>query len=79
MRVPPTAAGGNGAADGLVELLGREIAEEVGVELADRRLVADAEAAVDDLDGQFAVCRRVAVGDPQTSSRFWTSRCEPMT
>ena len=51
-------------ANGLVELLDREIAEEVGVELADRRAVADAEAAVDDLDGQLAVGRRIAVGDP---------------
>src|SRR5918995_4663340 len=63
MRVPPTATCGNGAADGLVERLGCEIAEEVGVELADRRLVADAETAVHDLDGQFAVRRSVAIGN----------------
>src|SRR5215217_1924245 len=63
MRVPPTAPCGDGAADCLVEFLGSQIAEEVGVKLADRRLVAYAETAVHDLDGQFAVRRCIAVGD----------------
>ena len=43
MRVPPTAARGDCATDRLIERLWREIAEEVCVELADRRLVANAE------------------------------------
>src|SRR3954464_15800183 len=60
MRVPPTAACGDCAADRLVELLGSKIAEEVGVELADRRLVADAQTTIHDLDGQFPVGRRIA-------------------
>src|SRR5829696_6785357 len=63
MRVPPTATRGDGAADRLVELLRGQVAEEVGIELADRRLVAHAETAVHDLDGQFAVRRRIAIGD----------------
>src|SRR5918997_3625659 len=48
MRVPPTATRGNCAANRLVELLRGQIAEEVRVELADRRLVANAETAVHD-------------------------------
>src|SRR5918997_4218588 len=63
MRVPPTAARGDCTVDRLVELLRSQIAEEVGVELTDRRLVANAETAVDDLNGQFAVSGRIAVGD----------------
>src|SRR5215211_4850253 len=42
MRVPPTAAAGDCAANRLIERLGREITKEVGIELADRRLVANA-------------------------------------
>src|SRR5215213_2679113 len=64
MRISPTAATSDGVADCLIEHLGRQVAEEVRVELADRRLVAHAEAAVHDLDGQFPVSRCIAVGDP---------------
>src|SRR5215207_9716282 len=64
MRVPPAAASGDCAADRIVELLRGQIAEEVGVELADRRLVTNAQTAVHDLDGELPVCRRIAVGNP---------------
>ena len=47
--------------NGLVERFDREIAVVVGVELEDRRAVADAKAAVDDLDGQLAVGGGAAV------------------
>src|SRR5687768_367623 len=63
MRVPPTATGGNCAADRLVELLRGQVSEEIRVELADRCLIANAETAVHYLDGQLAVCRRIAVRD----------------
>src|SRR5215213_8741291 len=64
MCVPPTATRGDCAADRLVELLRGQVAKEVGIELADRCLVANAETAIHDLHGQFTVRRRVAVGDP---------------
>src|SRR3954454_16419101 len=63
MRVPPTATRGDCTADRLVELLRGQVTEEVGIELADRRLVAHAETAVHDLDGEFTVSGRTAVGD----------------
>jgi len=64
MRVPPTAAPGDGAANSHIELFRSEISEKVGVELADWRAVAHPQTAIDDLDGQFTVGGRTPVINP---------------
>jgi hypothetical protein len=61
MGVSPTSARGNCGAKGFVQLVDGEIAMKVGVEFADRRAVTHAETAIDDLNRQFAICRRSAV------------------
>jgi hypothetical protein len=63
MCVPPTATRGDDAADSIVQRLGRKIAEKLGVELADWRVVANSEAAIDDLHRELAVGRGLPIAD----------------
>jgi len=70
MMRPLCWASGDHLLNDLVEPFGGEIAIKTVVDFGDWSPIADAETAVDDLDRQFAVGRRVAITNPMPIREF---------
>lgn len=70
MMCPLCRTSGNHLLDDFIQLLRCQVAVKTIVDFGDWCSVADAEAAIDDLDGQFAIGGRVAVADTVAVGEF---------